>query len=388
MRVKKKSVLLIEPAYKAKYPPLALMKISAYHKARGDEVVFFKGKNLELRNQKWDTIYITTLFTYQWKTTIDTIEYYQRNIQNQDIRVGGILASLLSNELEEATGIKPHVGPLSAVDKSPPDYSIGNDYYTNDASFGFTTRGCVNNCRYCAVPLLEPSYEHYIPLKPQLSPEKKDLILLDNNVLASLEFRTIINAIKRAGFKKGAKFNGKLRFVDFNQGLDARLLTEEKMALLSEIAIKPLRIAFDDIKYKKLYVEKVRLAAKYGIKNLSNFVLYNFNDTPEDFYERLLINIELNEKLNLGIYSFPMRFIPLDAKERGYISAGWTKQQLRGVQCILHATHGVVGPRRPFFEKAFGSSVEEFKFIIERPEEEIFYREKMEPFSIQEPLFV
>ena len=54
--------------------------------------------------------------------------------------------------------------------------------------------------------------------------------------------------------------------------------------------------------------------------------------------------------------------------------------QLRGIQCILHATHGVVGPRRGFFEEAFGKDVEEFKYIIEQPEEHIFYREKMKPF--------
>jgi len=152
------------------------------------------------------------------------------------------------------------------------------------------------------------------------------------------------------------------------------------MELLDQIALRPLRIAFDNIKYERLYVEKVRLAHKYGIKHLSNYILFNFNDTPDDFYERLRINIELNEELGLSIYSFPMKYVPLDAKDRRYIGPNWTKKQLRGIQCVLHATHGVVGPRKAFFEAAFGGDIEEFKYIIEQQEEMIFHREKMIPY--------
>lgn len=379
---KTKRVLLIEPGYKVKYPPLGLMKISTYHKQYGDEVVFYKGENVELRDQKWDIIYITTMFTYQWNVTIKTIKFYQRNRHSRNIKIGGVLASLMKDEVKKETGITPHFGLYKKVDRISPDYTLANNYYTNNASIGYMTRGCVNKCPYCAVPKLEPHYEHFIPLKKQLDPKKRDLILLDNNVLASDDFPKIIKEIKKYGFYKGAKFNGKLRYVDFNQGVDARLLTEEKMRRLSEIAIKPLRIAFDNIKLKKLYIEKIHLAHKYGIKHLSNFILFNYNDTPEDFYERLRINIELNEGLDLNIFSFPMKFVPLNAKNRKHIdNPHWTAKQLRGIQCILHATHGVVGPRRKFFERAFGKDIKEFKYIIDQPEEHIFYREKMKPYK-------
>lgn len=382
---KPKRVLLVEPSYKVKYPPLGLMKISTFHKQRGDEIVFYKGTRAEVRDQEWDIIYIATLFTYQWNTVIRTIEFYQRSKYACNIKVGGILASLLAEDLEEETGIKPHVGLWEEIDRLPPDYKLfegAYEYRVNDASIGYTTRGCIRRCPFCAVPQLEPEYVPYIPLKQQIDPSKKDLLLLDNNVLASPEFPKIIAEIKECGFYKGAKFNGKLRYIDFNQGVDARLLTEDKMELLSQIAIFPLRIAFDDIRMKKLYIEKVRLAKKYGIKRLSNFILYNFNDTPEDFYERLRINIELNEELGASIFSFPMRFIPLDAKDRKYVdNPHWTTKQLRGIQCILHATHGVVGPRKPFFEKAFGRDVEEFKYIIGQSEEHIFYRKQMKPYE-------
>lgn len=383
--MKAKRVLLIEPAYKAKYPPLGLMKISTYHKQQDDEVVFYKGTNAPLRDQGWDMIYITTLFTFQWKTTIETIKFYQRNKQkNQNINVGGILASLLQKEVEDETGIKPRFGLWPKVDRLAPDYTVANgiyEYYTNNASLGYMTKGCVNRCPFCAVPRLEPDFVPFIPLQKQIDPNKKDLILLDNNVLASPKFSRIVEEIKKYGFYKGAMSGKAQRYVDFNQGVDARFLTEGKMELLSQLPLKPLRIAFDDIKLEKLYVEKIRLAHKYGVRHLSNFILFNFEDTLEDFYKRLQINIELNEELGLSIFSFPMKYIPLDAKDRKHIGPNWTKTQLRGIQCILHATHGVVGPKRRFFETAFGKDVDEFKHIIEQSEEHIFHRERMEPYT-------
>jgi len=361
------------------------MKISTYHKSNGDEVVFYKGTSAKIRDQKWDIIYITTLFTFQWKRTIETIKFYQRNkLKNDNIKVGGILASLLQADVEKETGITPHFGLWEEVDKLKPDYTLADgvyDYYTNKASIGYMTKGCINRCPYCAVHKLEPEFVPFIPLEHQLDLNKKDLILLDNNVLASPEFPSIVKDIKMHGFQKGARFGNAYRYIDFNQGIDVRLLDEDKMKLLSQLAIKPLRIAFDSIKFERLYIEKVHLAHKYGIKHLSNYILFNFDDYPEDFYERLRINIELNEELGLSIFSFPMRYIPLDAKDRKYVSPNWTRRQLRGIQCILHATHGVVGPRRPFFEKAFGKDVGEFKHIIEQPEEAIFHREAMEPYK-------
>jgi len=350
----------------------------------GDEVVFHRGTNASIRDRNWDTIYITTLFTFLWKSTIETIKFYQRNRTNiKDIRVGGILASLLQSDVEAETGIRPHFGLWEKVDRLPPDYNFADgtyEYYRNNASFAYMTRGCPNRCSFCAVSKLEPEYVDFIPLKHQLSSNKKDLILLDNNVLASKNFSQIIDEIKECGFTKGTRLGNAQRYVDFNQGVDALLLNDEKMELLSQLPLKPLRIAFDNIKFAKIYMEKIRLAHEYGIRHLSNYILFNFADRPEDFYKRLQINIELNEELGLSIFSFPMKYVPLNAKDRKYIGPNWTKTQLRGIQCILHATHGVVGPKRPFFEKAFGKDAGEFKHIIEQPEEIIFHREKMMPY--------
>ena len=119
---------------------------------------------------------------------------------------------------------------------------------------------------------------------------------------------------------------------------------EDKMAQLARLEIHPLRIAFDhaDEENVKIYVRAQKLAAKYKIKTLSNYILFNFNDTPKELYDRLKINIELNEEFNLqglktSIWSFPMKYMPISGehcKDRKYIGKHWNAKMLRGVQCI------------------------------------------------------
>ncbi len=390
-------ILLLEPAYKNKYPPLGLMKIAAFHKWREDKVYFVKGLNKEIRTQMWDRIYITTMFSFHWAATVKTITYYEFSVKDpQNFFIGGPMATLMADEIEKETGFKPIKGLLNEkgklrlpydykVDNMVPDYSILDEidykYPATNAYFAYMTRGCVNKCRFCAVPIIEPFYIDYVPLKKQLKMvnkkygAKKDLLLLDNNVLASPKFNQIIDEIKDAGFYNGAKLNNSFRHVDFNQGIDLRLLTKDKMKRLSELPIKPLRIAFDHISLKDKYIEKMEWAAELGLTRLSNYILYNFEDAPEDFYERLRINVELNERLGTQIFSFPMKYIPVKNKDRKFVGKHWTPRYLRSIQCILQATHGVVGPRKEFFEAAFGKNVEEFKKLLLMPDNYIIFRE-------------
>lgn len=400
----KKKILLVEPAYKTKYPPLGLMKISTYHKMKGDDVFFVKGRNTSVQYQYWDRVYIATLFTWTWKETIETIRFYNSTLFNYTGKcfIGGILASLLPDELFDQTGIQPVEGLLNdpkkieqedniIIDDLPPDYeilkqaeNINFKYANTDSYLGYTTRGCVRSCDFCAVQTFEPRYVHYVDIKKVVngikgaSGEKQNLILMDNNVLASSEFDRIIDDIKELGFVKGSTFGEtkRKRIVDYNQGLDARKLDEHKMKRLAEIPLEPMRLAFDSINLKRVYSQAVRLAHAHGQKEMSNYILYNFNDTPEDFYERLRINVALNEEFKndttkTSIYSFPMRYIPLNAKNRDVDTGNghWNKKYLRAVQVILNVMKGPVMPGKQFFEQAFGRDAEEFKAIMSMPEE-------------------
>lgn len=412
-----RKVLLIEPDYKNKYPPLGLMKIAAFHKnILNDYVRFSKGKLPEAFSKtKWDHVYVTTLFTFEWASTIEAIEYAKTLVNSLDqITVGGIAATMLPEDIFHDTGIHPVTGLLNeagklglpgdeCIDQIVPDYSILDEvdykYPFRDAYFLSATKGCGNKCGFCAVQTLEPTFVPYIDIKERIAEiderygVKRDLLLMDNNVLRSPKFNQIIDDIIAAGFGKGATYKnphtGKTvkRYVDFNQGLDALFLTEEKAKRLGEIALSPARIAFDHVEDREIYERALRLCAKYGITKLSNYVLYNSEafsgkgrkyaaDTPADLYERMRITLDLRDEINKSLpseaqvaaFSFPMRYIPLSAHERGYVGSMWNAKFLRAVQCMLIPTQGKGVGSRSFFEADFGKSKEEFIRYLCMPE--------------------
>ena len=476
-------VLLVEPNYKNKYPPMGLMKISTYHKMLGDEVRFVKGVDPNVDVAVWDRIYITTLFTFDFSISAETILHYMRLVDDvSSLYVGGIMASLMPESIVEATGIdRSHiltglftdtsvVGDNNDinVDQLPLDYDILEDvnykYPAGDNYFAYTTRGCPNHCSFCAVPILEPNFHvtnnivEQIKVIDQKYGPKQHLLLLDNNVLNTPNLESLVNDLCAAGFGRGAKYvdpgtynivmmryhNGdraefldkkmiayldkfkkrikspekldtflqivigaedaedyagymlehedelspivekyrsktpKARYLDFNQGVDGRKINDDNMTQLARLAIKPLRIAFDDIKLKDTYCAAVRTAHRHGIKEISNYILFNYKDKPEDLYERLKINIELNRELGIQIFSFPMKYSPINRTDRSYIGVNWTKKSIRAISAILQVTKGVVAAGSDFFYKAFGNTLEEYFELLAMPRELIMFRHHFE----------
>ena len=541
-----RKILLIEPNYKNKYPPMGLMKLATYYRNRGDDVRFFKGdlkifaakllceefleevkdpelgkyvprliehiktgkfapldtipnfrnsekdaimKTYRLRYREdkfplFDVVGVTTLFTFYWRETIDTINYVKKFCSEEGrILVGGIASSILPDDIFRETGIDPIRGLLNRpgmldadsvdiINELPLDYSILEEidyqYPASNAYLAYMTRGCPRKCSFCAVPRLEPEYKDYIMLKEQieLATERfgpqQNLLLMDNNVFASKHFDKIIDEIKECGFQQGATYipdseysiamknirdgynlraftrkiirlydciSGRLpeeqqadfylereernllyaevastdaiiefdkialplyekyfkrgkrkRIIDFNQGVDARLVTEKKMKKLAEVSIHPLRIAFDHYSMKDTYEAAIRTAAKFGINNLSNYLLYNFEDDPDDLYNRMKLNVDLCYELGVTIYSFPMKYHPIDDPEyfqnRNYIGPHWNRKFIRSVQAVLNSTKGKISRDKSFFEEAFGGNIEEFHKILWMPEDFIIYRFK------------
>ena len=436
-------VLLVEPNYKNKYPPMGLMKISTYHKMLGDEVRFVKGVDPNVDAAVWDRIYITTLFTFDFSISVEAILHYMRLVDDvSSLYVGGIMASLMPKNIVEATGIdRSHiltglftdtsvVGDNNDinVDQLPLDYDILEDvnykYPAGDNYFAYTTRGCPNHCSFCAVPILEPSFhvtnnivEQIRAIDQKYGP-KQHLLLLDNNVLNTPNLESLVNDLCAAGFGRGAKYvdpgtynivmmryhNGdRAEFLDkkmtaYLGKFKKRIKSPEKldtflqivigaeeaedyagyMTQLARLAIKPLRIAFDDIKLKDTYCAAVRTAHRHGIKEISNYILFNYKDKPEDLYERLKINIELNRELGIQIFSFPMKYSPINRTDRSYIGVNWTKKSIRAISAILQVTKGVVAAGSDFFYKAFGNTLEEYFELLAMPRELIMFRHHFE----------
>ena len=177
-----KKILLIEPRYKNKYPPLGLMKIAAFHReVMHDYVRFTKGElPPAFANTKWDHVYVTSLFTFEWAATIEAIEYAKTLVDSIDqITVGGIAATMLPEQIFEETGIRPVCGLLNepgklglpgdeCIDQIVPDYSILDEtdykYPFRDAYFLSATKGCGNKCGFCAVQTLEPTFIPYMDI--------------------------------------------------------------------------------------------------------------------------------------------------------------------------------------------------------------------------------
>lgn len=170
----------------------------------------------------------------------------------------------------------------------------------------------------------------------------------------------------------------KARYLDFNQGVDGRKINDENMAQLARLAIRPLRIAFDNIALKDIYCNAVRTAHRHGIKEISNYILFNYTDEPKDLYERLRVNIELNKELGIQIFSFPMKYSPINETDRTYIGVNWCKKSVRAISAILQVTKGVVAAGSDFFYKAFGNNLEEFYEILAMPRELIMFRSHFE----------
>ena len=482
-------ILLVEPNYKNKYPPMGLMKISTYHKGRGDEVTFYKGvmDSAEFYGKHYDRVYITSLFKFYYNQTVKTIKSYEKLISPEKIFIGGIMVSLMKEKIKEdiddrisiLTGLLTDssilgLGDSVNIDILPLDYSILDDivykYPAGDNYFAYISRGCTNKCSFCAVPILEPEFCMTNNIVQQVKTigeefgEKKNLLLLDNNILSfsENELEQIVSDIESLGFDKKTKFYkelplkqfmrklhryesdtiasknvleetllylkekkkikkskiyqekyleimgkiecsedklqvlfenenelieildfyhrpvGSRRAVDFNQGMDARQLTDEKMRILSRIPIEPFRLAFDSIKYKTIYSDALKIAAKYGVSSFSNYILYNCDDKPEELWERLKVNVDLAKELKVKIFSFPMKYAPINRTDRKFVGKFWNKKYLKNIYAILNVTKGIVADGESFFFKAFGRNVEEFYVILSMPKEFVTYRNYFE----------
>ena len=169
-------ILLVEPNYKNKYPPMGLMKISTYHKGRGDEVTFYKGvmDSAEFYGKHYDRVYITSLFTFYYNQTVKTIKSYEKLISPEKIFIGGIMVSLMKEKIKDdiddrisiLTGLLTDssilgLGDSVTIDILPLDYSIlddivykypaGDNYfaYISHTKFRFQYRNCTKATLVC-----------------------------------------------------------------------------------------------------------------------------------------------------------------------------------------------------------------------------------------------
>lgn len=212
------------------FPNYALMKISAWHKAQGDTVEWW------MPLAEYDRVYSSKVFTFT-----PECDY------------------LPQNTVRGGTGYGIYEDLPDEIDGMFPDYSI---YPDCDYAIGFLTRGCIRHCPWCVVPRKEGQIRTYLSWRDIKRPDSRDIVFMDNNVLACpwglLEIEDMIGEDVR---------------VDFNQGLDARLITPEVAEMLARLKwIQFIRMSADTDAMLDVVLRAIERLKQYGVKPWRVFV--------------------------------------------------------------------------------------------------------------------
>ena len=229
------------------FPNLALMKISAYHKAKGDQVEWVQFWN------NYDKVYKSKIFTY----TKDRIYSYFTD----EIIVGGTGYNLklkLSNEIESVF----------------PDYSIYPEY---NYAIGYMTRGCPRNCPFCIVGKKEGLISKQIFNIDNFWNGQKEIKLLDPNLIACKDRVNLLKQLQKTN-----------ALIDFTQGLDIRFINNEIINLILNLKIKTIYFAYDRMNQSELIEKKLidfQKLTGYKRNKISVYILTNFETSiAEDIY--------------------------------------------------------------------------------------------------------
>ena len=229
------------------FPNLALMKISAWHKAQGDEVEWFFGFN------SYDRVYMSKVFTFtdDFNTVINAGEIVKGG-------TGYDLKNILPKEIEIMY----------------PDYEL---YGIKDTAYGFLTRGCPRGCKFCIVAEKEGQCSKKVADLNQFWKGQKNIEVLDPNLLACEEWENLLQQL----------IDSKA-IVNINQGMDIRFMTKEKAEMINKLKIKMLHFAWDNYEfstYEKL--KEFRPLLNFDSRRLRVYVLTNFNTSFEQDLDRV-----------------------------------------------------------------------------------------------------
>ena len=231
------------------WPNLCLMKLSAYHKARGDHVEWWRPDGY------YDRVYKSRVFTDTYSK--DTI-----TVTNADeVICGGT-----------GYGLGPNLP--DAVEHTYPDYSIYPQF--SGIAYGFLSRGCPRNCGFCLVSDKEGRRSIQVADLAEFWNGQKEIKLLDANLLACPDHEKLILQLAESR-----------AYVDFSQGLDIRLITPDNVALLNRVRTKAIHFAWDnpDIDLTPYFRRFLELTAIKNVRKRKVYVLTNYGSTHEqDLY--------------------------------------------------------------------------------------------------------
>ena len=262
---------LIDIDYNGSFPNIPLMKLSAWRKSKGDDVEFYDGIS------HYDIVYVSKIFSwsadYPYPINSDLVLYGGTGYQIRTIKGKEVYSW-------NAFGKENFVSTLTHCEHIYPDYSL-YPKLTQDTAYGFLTRGCPRGCAFCHVAAKEGKRTKKVADIDEFWNGQKNIVLCDPNILACSDWHNLLQQLI------DSKAN-----IDFNQGLDARMITEDKAFMLGEVKIKEVHFAWDRYQDGDLVIKGLETYSKYARKKPHNhnaivYTLVNFDTTIEQDLDRI-----------------------------------------------------------------------------------------------------
>lgn len=258
------------------FPNIALMKISAWHKKIGDQVDWYTPF------EHYDIVYVAKVFSFT--------EDWREPINADRVILGG--SGYMIRTIDGKEGWYPFEHHKETkrrgykfMDELPyhiehiyPDYSL-YPMYTTDTAYGFLTRGCPRGCSFCHVAAKEGKHAYKVADLSEFWNGQKRIVLCDPNLLACKDWKPLLQQL----------IDSKA-WVDINQGLDIRLMTEEKAEMLAKCKLEQVHFAWDRYQDKELVLPRLEMFAKHTKLNSHNRIVYtlvNFDTTIDQDLERI-----------------------------------------------------------------------------------------------------
>ena len=246
------------------FPNIPLMKISAWHKAQGDHVEWYD----PMFSEHMDKVYVSKVFSFS-----PDFEYY---IDADEVVYGGSGYCISLVNGKEVYDKSKDIDLPPEIEHISPDYSL---YGITDTAYGFLSRGCPRGCHFCHVESKEGRASRKVADLKEFWSGQKNIVLCDPNILACREWKDLLQQL----------IDSKA-WVDINQGLDIRLMTEEKAEMLKQIKIKQWHFAWDRYQDKDKIIPKFKMfkeITNINERNLIVYVLCNYDTTIEQDLERI-----------------------------------------------------------------------------------------------------